>query len=244
MENDDRPRGRVLSRREALKLLASTSVCALTGYSSRSGSATHPETSGCVVRPALTEGPYFVDGMLDRSDIRSDPSNGSVTPGVPLRLTINVARLSPGVCTPLAGARVDIWHCDALGAYSDVSDPYFNTAGKKFLRGYQVTDTDGRAVFTTIYPGWYPGRAVHIHFKVRSNVGARPGYEFTSQWFFDDALTDQVYAQQPYAARGRRTIYNNRDGIYRQGGSQLVLALAPANQGYAATFDIALQTTG
>jgi protocatechuate 3,4-dioxygenase beta subunit len=127
--------------------------------------------------------------------------------------------------------------------YSDVSDPGFNTAGQKFLRGYQVTGTDGVARFTTIYPGWYRGRAVHIHFKIRSSVAASSAYEFTSQLFFDDSLTDQVHAGQPYVSKGQRDLRNSQDGIYNQGGSQLVLNVSETADGYAATFDIALDTT-
>ena len=199
----------------------------------------------CVVRPALTEGPYFVDELLNRSDIRSDPSTGAVKAGVPLKLKINLFRTSDGgACTPLAGALVDIWHCDALGAYSNVSagggNP--NTLGQEFLRGYQVTDADGLARFTTIYPGAYPGRAVHIHFKIRSAAGGGRMHEFTSQLFFDDGLTDQVHAQAPYATPGQSRLRNARDGIYRSAGAQLTLVVAPAAPGYTASFDLALQT--
>jgi len=142
---------------------------------------------------------------------------------------------------PLAGVYVDVWHCDALGVYSDVQDPGFNTVGKKFLRGYQITDAAGAASFTTIYPGWYPGRTVHVHFKIRSAPTAAPGFEFTSQLYFDDALTDQVHAQQPYAAKGQRTLRNSGDGIYAQGGSRLLLPVAQDAGAYAGTFDISLQ---
>ncbi len=86
------------------------------------------------------------------------------------------------------GAIVDIWHCDAAGVYSDATDPGFNTVGKKFLRGYQVTDANGGVQFTTIYPGWYRGRTVHIHFKVRAKAKSGQSYEFTSQLYFDDAI--------------------------------------------------------
>jgi protocatechuate 3,4-dioxygenase beta subunit len=134
---------------------------------------------------------------------------------------------------------VDVWHCDALGLYSDVSAN--GTVGQEFLRGYQITDSSGVARFTTIYPGWYQGRAVHIHFKVRSATSAGSVYEFTSQLFFDDDLTDQVHAQEPYTAKGQRDMLNSEDGIYNQGGSQLVLAVSETGEGYAATFDIALE---
>jgi protocatechuate 3,4-dioxygenase beta subunit len=136
---------------------------------------------------------------------------------------------------PLAGAIVDLWHCDAAGTYSDVA----GAAGRKFLRGYQITDANGVAVFTTIYPGWYPGRTVHLHFKVR-NATANPAYEFTSQLYFDDAFTDQIYTQQPYAGRGARTTRNANDGIFSGGGSQLLLNPAAEAAGYAATFELAL----
>jgi protocatechuate 3,4-dioxygenase beta subunit len=133
----------------------------------------------CVVRPAATEGPYFVDEKLNRSDIRSDPGTGTVKPGALLALTFNVSRIANGSCTALNGAMVDVWHCDAGGLYSDESTN--NTVGQKFLRGYQVTDASGLAAFTTIYPGWYSGRAVHIHFKIRTTTSSGASYEFTSR---------------------------------------------------------------
>ncbi len=88
---------------------------------------------------------------------------------------------------------------------------------------------------------WYQGRTVHIHFKVRSAASATSAYEFTSQFFFDDIVTDQVYAAEPYASKGTRTLRNSGDGIYNQGGSQLVLDVSKTSDGYAATFDIALE---
>ncbi len=194
----------------------------------------------CVVRPAKTEGPYFVDEKLNRSDIRSDPTTGTVKQGALLALTFNVSRLTSSACTPLQGATVDVWHCDAAGIYSDVSDAGFNTVGQKFLRGYQVTDANGKAAFTTIYPGWYSGRAVHIHFKIRTTTSSNQSYEFTSQLFFDDALSDQVFTQAPYASKGQRNTLNSNDNIY---SSQLLLTVAQTSQGYAATFDIGLTLT-
>ncbi|MBI3742717.1 MAG: intradiol ring-cleavage dioxygenase [Chloroflexi bacterium] len=194
-------------------------------------------TPACVVRPQQTEWPYFVDEKLNRSDIRSDPSGGSVKDGVPLNLLFRVAKLTGAACTALAGATMDVWHCDALGVYSDATDPSFNTKGKKFLRGYQATDANGNASFTTIYPGWYQGRAVHIHFKIRTTSG----YSFTSQLYFDDSITDQVHAQAPYSSKGQGRLRNSSDGIFRDGGSQLLLAPAKTANGYTATFDIGLR---
>jgi len=138
---------------------------------------------------------------------------------------------------------VDVWHCDAHGVYSDVQDPGFNTVGRKFLRGYQATDAGGVAHFITVYPGWYHGRAVHIHFKLRSSPQESPGFEFTSQVYFDEAVNDKVLNRQPYAAKpgvARRT-RNADDRIYQRGGEQLMLAPTVTAEGYAAAFDIALQ---
>lgn len=200
------------------------------------------ETLACVVRPALTEGPYFVDEMLNRSDIRSDPTTNAVKDGVPLRLKFNVSQVSGDACVPLSGALVDIWHCDALGIYSDVSAGMGNpdTRGQKFLRGYQVTDSNGAVEFTTIYPGYYVGRTVHIHFKIRLFSGSQKTYEFTSQLFMDDTLTDQVFTQAPYNTKSARGTRNSNDGIYNGGGSQLLLSMTRDGQGYAASFDIGL----
>jgi protocatechuate 3,4-dioxygenase beta subunit len=252
--DDDLPVGRILSRREALTALlgagaavalvgcgvGSASLDQRTATASSATATTMGNTPACVARPALTEGPYFVDERLNRSDIRSDPTDGSIRQGVPLLLAFRVSQIT-NACASLAGASVDIWHCDALGVYSDVTDQSFNTVGKKFLRGYQVTDANGLAQFTTIYPGWYQGRTVHIHFKIRSHTGAGAAYEFTSQLFFDDAVTDQAHAQTPYSSKGQRTLRNNGDGIFLQGGQQLLLDLAKAGQGYSTTFDVGLQ---
>ena len=114
-----------------------------------------------------------------------------------------------------------------------------NTVSQIFLRGYQLTDTSGIAHFTTIYPGWYRGRTVHIHFKIR----AHNNYDFTSQLFFDDALSDRVFAQAPYKIKGEREIRNQNDGIFRQSGDTLILKVASAGTGYSATFDIGLDLT-
>jgi len=206
---------------------------------------------GCVVRPELTVGPYFVDKQLNRSDIRVEPSSGKAVEGAPLALTFNVAEVGGGKCTPLAGAMVDVWHCDAHGVYSAVNDRMSGTdsSSQKFLRGYQVTDAKGVAAFTTIYPGWYRGRTVHIHFKIRTPAGAAladqrdKAYEFTSQLFFDESLSDRVFAQAPYAGKGRRDTMNASDGIFRESGGQLMLAVAPSGAGYEASFDIGLDLT-
>jgi protocatechuate 3,4-dioxygenase beta subunit len=241
----------LISRRETLRLIGAAGATALVGWGTdrgmgpgptrRLGSVVKASQLSCVVRPQLTEGPYFVDERLNRSDIRTDPATGAVSAGALLVLNFNVSRVSGNSCAPLTGAYVDIWHCDAAGSYSDVRDAGFDTRGRKYLRGYQVTNGGGSVQFQTIYPGWYSGRAVHIHFKIRLFTGSEEIYEFTSQLFFDDTLTDQVHAQSPYNAKGSRNTRNSRDGIYNGGGSRLLLNVAQSGQGYAATFDIGLE---
>lgn len=241
-ENEsDEQIGRLFSRREAFVWLgAAGTVCLIGGWPSKA------QTSGtarslCVVRPEQTEGPYFIDERLHRSDIRSDPTDGRILTGTPLALVLQVMRLNPGGCIPLPDALVDIWHCDAEGVYSDVKDPGFNTLGQKFLRGQQVTNAQGEARFLTIYPGWYPIRTVHIHFKVRTVATAGKSFEFTSQLYFPDELTDRVHTALPYSSKGRRRVRNQHDFIFRDGGHQLMLNPSPANGSYESSFAIALR---
>jgi protocatechuate 3,4-dioxygenase beta subunit len=194
----------------------------------------------CVVKPALTEGPYFVDELLNRSDIRVEPSDNSIKEGTVLHLIFNVSDVSADACTPLEGAQVDVWHCDAEGHYSDVQDPGFDTSGQKWLRGYQVTDEFGKAEFMTIYPGWYSGRAVHIHFKIRTDPESDTGYEFTSQLFFPEEVTDVVHAQAPYNDKGYRNVLNVEDNIFQGSDGLLTLVLTEEEDGYTAVFGIGL----
>jgi protocatechuate 3,4-dioxygenase beta subunit len=195
----------------------------------------------CVVSPAMTEGPYFVDDKLNRSDIRVNTVDGKVSEGAEFKMTLRVLQAGNNGCTPLQNAVVDIWHCDAQGVYSDVNDRSFSTVGQNFLRGQQVTDANGQVTFTTIYPGWYPGRATHIHFKVRSAASANQTYEFTSQLFFDDAFSNMVFSQAPYAKSGRHTL-NTEDGIFmRSGGEVMKLDVKDAGGSYTSLFDIGMQ---
>ncbi len=246
-DNDDLPIGRILTRRDVLKLAAMTGAAAVVGYRPERAAAAS-NFPACVAQPELTVGPYFVDKQLNRSDVRLEPTTNRISAGAPLALAFAVQQISGGQCKPLADAMVDIWQCDADGRYSGVRDTMvgFDTTGQTFLRGYQVTDASGIARFTTIYPGWYPGRSVHIHFKIRTPASAALAdnttqtYEFTSQVFFDEAFTDKVHAEAPYAAKGPGRLRNERDGIYRQGGTMMILDVARASSGYASTFAVGL----
>jgi protocatechuate 3,4-dioxygenase beta subunit len=172
----------------------------------------------CVLSPEMTEGPYFVEG--DR--VRRNVIEGK--PGVPLTLRLTVVDVSS--CMPIRNAAVDIWHCDAAGTYSGTSQQ--GTEGLTFLRGIQRTNRNGLAMFRTIYPGWYPGRAVHIHLKVF--LGGTTVH--TGQLFFPDRLTDTVYKRSPYNRRPNRDPRNAADSIYRNGGARSTLKLVRNGNGY------------
>jgi protocatechuate 3,4-dioxygenase beta subunit len=224
---------------QSVLLACAAGAAGATDTSTSTSAPTGTTTTGasCVLTAALTEGPFFVDEKLNRSDLRTDPLSGVVSAGIPLSLTFNVSRVASSACTPLTSAYLDVWHCDSTGTYSDVSG-----SSRQFLRGYQVTDANGVAAFTTIYPGWYSGRAVHIHFKLRLYAGSSKTYEFTSQFFFDDTLTDSVYTQSPYSSRGSRNTRNASDGIYNSLSTNdkagLTLQTSKTADGYAGVINL------
>jgi protocatechuate 3,4-dioxygenase beta subunit len=244
---------RGMNRREALGLLGAMGTAAM--GSAAFGAALFPvrrasdpeivEHLDCIVTPAQTEGPYFIDERLERTDIRLDPTTKAIREGLPLRLEFDVRRVDGNTCAPIPGAVVDVWQCDASGIYSDVRDfqGLFDTRGQKFLRGFQRTDDRGHATFATVYPGWYAGRAVHVHFKVRTQAGAQAAREFTSQLYFDEGITDEVHARPPYNTKGRRDTLNDRDGIYRarNSGRDLMLRLEKEGAGYLGRIAVGLR---
>jgi protocatechuate 3,4-dioxygenase beta subunit len=259
LHDDDAPIGRVLTRREMLALLggAGALIAGGTLIPQIAGAQSTPTPTpsatalpSCIVRPELTEGPFFIDGLLERADIRLDRADNTIKDGALLKLKFIVQDVAGGVCSPIEGAQVDVWHCDALGVYSGVRDRTFNTTQSDFLRGWQRTDEFGAAEFVTILPGWYPGRAVHIHFKIRTEPDAARGYEFTSQLFFEPEQVEAVYRAHPaYAAKGATPdTPNSRDGIYRQSGDLLTLTLVEEEpsedeteeSGYTAAISIGL----
>ena len=180
----------------------------------------------CVLTPELTEGPYYVAGEKVRRNITEG------RPGTPLALALTVVNAS--TCKPINGAAVDIWHADALGTYSGVQG---NTG--TFMRGIQRTNAYGVAHFTTVYPGWYTGRAVHIHVKV--HLGGRVVH--TGQLFFSDTLTDAVYKRSPYNKRPNRDVRNAADSIYRNGGSKSVLKVVKHASGYVGSVAMGVHRT-
>ena len=200
--------------------------------------------------PTVTEGPYWVDEKLFRSDIRTDPTTGVARAGIPLKLTIAVQNLSSSSCGALVGAYVDIWHCDAKGIYSDEStyNPgggtgSVNTSGQKFLRGYQITDDSGKVTFTTIYPGWYSGRTIHIHFRIRTYSGTTVLGNFVSQVFFDDTVNNTVMAQSSYSRSSARDTTNSNDMVYQVTNKERMLGTVAGNVTDGYTADITVGVT-
>ena len=268
LDDDDRAIGRILSRREVLALIGASGTAAFLAACTPAGSSSAPSASAagstgasasasasaaatagssaavgsalpaCIVVPELTEGPYYVDVELERSDIRTNTSDGAAVEGTPLTIEWMVSQADGSACMPMEGAIVDVWHCDALGVYSGVQGNSGN-----FLRGFQHTDATGKATIQTIYPGWYQGRAVHIHFKIRTDPEASAGFEFTSQLFFDDDLSRQVFSSGVYAQKGAQDMSNEQDGIFNQSGGATLLSVTQDGDGYRATFPIAVQLT-
>ena len=158
----------------------------------------------CDVTPQQTEGPYY----FDVGKVRRDITEGK--PGTPLLVALRL--VEAGSCAPIRDAVVDIWHPDAAGQYSGYrgqGDDGTDTSGETFLRGMQISDANGLVEFETIYPGWYPGRTVHIHFKAYTDER-----DFvTSQMYFPDDITDVIYLAEPYSARGPRSTTNENDNI-------------------------------
>jgi len=208
----------LLRRREAL--LALGGGIGAIWYASRRVSAFAVPTASaavpCVLTPEQTEGPYYIASEPFRSDVTEDRV------GLPLVLHLRV--LDATTCKRIEGATVEIWHCDAGGNYSGFS----SGSDRTFLRGQQTTNGAGRATFETIYPGWYMGRTTHIHVKV--HVGGTVVH--TGQLYFNDAITDAVYAKAPYTAHGARDTTNATDGIYAGGGARSTLRLRKREQGY------------
>jgi protocatechuate 3,4-dioxygenase beta subunit len=217
-----------LTRRGALAILGAAGAT-LTGV----------PALACAVSPQIEEGPFFVDERLNRSDLTSETRRPGVVDGMPLRLMLTVLAVRGSACEPLAGAQVDLWQADASGLYSD--EAALHTRGEHFLRGYQMTDAGGTVAFTTIFPGWYPGRAPHVHVKVRArSADGGVTQAFTSQLYFAPAISNAVFAQGVYAARGSIDTTNARDQLFDQ---RMIVPLRSMTREYAGTFTFAMRTS-
>jgi protocatechuate 3,4-dioxygenase beta subunit len=205
------------------RLTRRTSLLRLAGLAAAAGAG----LVKCVLTPELTEGPYYVAG----EKIRRDITEGK--PGVALLLNLTV--MDASTCGLVKNAAVEIWHCDALGVYSGA---VANNPGTNFLRGMQRTNATGVATFKTIYPGFYQGRAVHIHVKV--HVGGNVVH--TGQLFFPAAITNAVFARAPYKTHGTHPETTNaQDSIFRNGGDKGMLALKRNGAGYVGTVAMGIQ---
>jgi len=207
-----------LTRRSSLVALGSLAAAAAGWRTDDAGAGPAAVASGavtCVLTPEMTEGPYYVPDEAVRRDITEGLS------GTPLALRLTVVNAS--TCQAIAGAKVDVWHANALGVYSGVQ----GNSGT-FMRGVQPTNAHGLAQFETIYPGWYAGSTVHIHVKV--HLGGNVVH--TGQLFFPDSLSDSVYRKAPYSTRPGRDVRNATDAIFRNGGSRSMLKLSRSGTGY------------
>jgi protocatechuate 3,4-dioxygenase beta subunit len=215
--------------------------------------ATAPDTAPvaaaavCTLTKELTEGPYYLDGQYVRSDIREDKT------GIPLKLTLTV--VDDDTCAPLKDALVEIWHCDALGEYSGFvgNNGHDEPDNGTFLRGGVLTNAAGVAAITTVYPGWYRGRCVHIHVKVHTDVTLTPDGSFTGgqelhtgQLFFAETITARVAALATYRVNTVPRTTLAQDSIYDEGGAASgLLALTPlgstTSAGYAGALTLGVE---
>jgi protocatechuate 3,4-dioxygenase beta subunit len=222
-----------LDRRHVLALLATSSAGLALGCAGGGDTPTSPTptttppggaTATCEVAPSETIGPFPSLSDLMRSDIREGKPGTTLT----LRLTVVNASAS---CAPVANALVDVWQCDAAGNYSS----YGTQTGQTYLRGVQTTNAAGEVVFTTVYPGWYQGRATHIHIEVLRAGGSVK----VTQIAFPEAVNAAVYATGVYAGRGANPTSNARDGIFSDSlSAELATVTGDPVGGFVATFQV------
>jgi protocatechuate 3,4-dioxygenase beta subunit len=227
---------RKIGRREALLVFGAAGAALGFGCGSESsaspmspGSTTTTPGTGsasCATTPAETVGPYPSHANLFRADIRDSK------PGTTLSLTINVVNTTNN-CSPVPDVNVGIWQCDATGNYSE----YGSQTAQSYLRGIQTTNASGQVVFTTIYPGWYQGRATHIHVEVVRNGSSAK----VTQIAFPESVNSAVYANGVYASRGSNPTANARDGIFADSlSSELATVSGDQAGGYNATFTVGI----
>jgi protocatechuate 3,4-dioxygenase beta subunit len=236
-------RNTTITRRRALAVAGGTVAAgglAATGYQSAfaddtttvttEAAATSTDSTCMALMSSVTEGPYYLDGALVRKNITEGKS------GVPLTLRLTVVDATDG-CTPVPGAAVEIWHCDAWGYYSGYttanpggSAPAESEDGstandQTYLRGYQVANANGVVKFETIFPGWYTPRTCHIHVKVHTGGEKEDGtYEggkvnYTGQLFFDDTVAEEIFTLEPYSKHSGSYTTLDNDMVYDGGGA-------------------------
>ncbi|MGH7493525.1 MAG: T9SS type A sorting domain-containing protein [bacterium] len=194
--------------------------------------------STCFLTPQETEGPYYFNANLVRQDIRQDLTTSVVKTGLPLNMVITVIDFD---CNPIPNVLVDIWHCDKDGIYSGYAGQPggVSTVGQNFLRGIQMTDTNGQCSFVSIYPGWYPSRVTHVHFKVRLTSTTY----VTSQFAFPDSSNTAVYGTPLYVAKGQNSLTNATDSIFGSANPEnqvMAVTSNAATGGYDGTFTIGI----
>ncbi|WP_405556993.1 intradiol ring-cleavage dioxygenase [Streptomyces canus] len=260
-----------ITRRRAIAVTGGTVAAgglAVTGYQSAfadttdtaeaTATASATSTGACMtLMSSVTEGPYHLDGALVRKDITEGKS------GVPLTLRLTVVDATDG-CTPVKGAAVEIWHCDAWGYYSGYttanpggSAPAESEDGSTandntYLRGYQIANANGVVKFETIFPGWYAPRTCHIHVKVHTGGEKEDGtYEggtvnYTGQLFFDDTIAEEIFALEPYSQHSGSYTTLDDDMVYDGGGAASGLLTLKAvhkadpSQGYKGSLSLAI----
>lgn len=225
-----------VGRREVLGTMGAAGAALAFGCG---GSPTDPDTAAsntstnatstnaaCAVTPSETAGPFPSLVDLYRSDIR-DGKTGTL-----LTLTVKVVDVNAG-CTAVPNADVEIWHCDSAGNYSE----YGSQTTQNYLRGIQTSNSNGEVSFTTIYPGWYQGRATHIHLEVKTGGASRK----ITQIAFPESTNSTVYQTGVYASRGSNPTSNLADGIFADSlSSELVTPTGDPTSGYAASCQIAI----
>jgi protocatechuate 3,4-dioxygenase beta subunit len=224
-----------VGRREALGAFGAAGAALALGCGN---SPTSPETTpstttttgstnaACAATPSETAGPYPSLVDLYRSDIREGKT------GTVLTLTVKVVNVNAG-CAAVAGADVEVWHCDSAGNYSE----YGTQTTQNYLRGIQTTNSSGEVTFTTIYPGWYQGRATHIHLEVKTSGVSRK----ITQIAFPESINNTVYRSGVYASRGSNPTSNPSDGIFADSlSSELVMPSGDPISGYTASCQVAV----
>ncbi|WP_128435481.1 intradiol ring-cleavage dioxygenase [Streptomyces cyaneus] len=209
---------------------ADTGTTATDAAATATTTASESAGSCMTLMSSVTEGPYYLDNALVRKDITEGKS------GVPLTLRLTVVDATDG-CTPVSGAAVEIWHCDAWGYYSGYttanpggSAPAESEDGSTandntYLRGYQIANANGVVKFETIFPGWYTPRTCHIHLKVHTGGQKEDGtYEggkvnYTGQLFFADDIAEEIFTLEPYSKHSGSYTTLDNDMVYDGGGA-------------------------